>query len=156
MDPASLLAQLRDIQAPEPISWWPPAIGWWLLALMLTALTACAVISMLRYRRRNAWRRAALQEWRQIRRDYEAQPSAEQLALIVQLLRRSLASVYFDEHYLSMTGEHWHSALQSNKHTLDTETAKLLAYGLYHPEVQPLTAPKLNDIEKWIRRLKRC
>ena len=39
MDPNSVLAQLRDIQPPEAISAWPPAIGWWLLAIIVALRT---------------------------------------------------------------------------------------------------------------------
>jgi hypothetical protein len=38
MDSAELLAQLADIHLPEPISYWPPAPGWWLLVLLVIIL----------------------------------------------------------------------------------------------------------------------
>ena len=45
---ADSLAQLRDIQLPEPISWWPLAPGWWVLIISvsythLTLPTICSV-----------------------------------------------------------------------------------------------------------------
>ena len=33
MQPTQL--PLRDIHLPEAISWWPPALGWWLLAVLV-------------------------------------------------------------------------------------------------------------------------
>lgn len=52
---------LRDIHVP-PVSWWPPAIGWWLLAaLVLIAITA-GVRLVIRHRRRQHPRRAARRE----------------------------------------------------------------------------------------------
>ena len=38
MDSEELLAQLADIHLPEPVSYWPPAIGWWILAAIFLVL----------------------------------------------------------------------------------------------------------------------
>ena len=51
-----LLSQLRDIHAAAPVSWWPPAPGWWVLALLVLVLLVWAGRRMLArfrvYRRR--------------------------------------------------------------------------------------------------------
>ena len=39
MDSEELLAQLADIHLPQAVSLWPPAPGWWILALLLLCLT---------------------------------------------------------------------------------------------------------------------
>jgi hypothetical protein len=53
MNPEGLL--LRDIHLPEPVSWWPPAIGWWLVAVALVLLIAIIVS----WRRRRQAQRSA-------------------------------------------------------------------------------------------------
>jgi len=40
-----LLQQLRDLHLPADPAWWPPAPGWWLLALMLL----CGVVMLVRF-----------------------------------------------------------------------------------------------------------
>lgn len=42
------IAALREIHLPDPISWWPPAIGWWLL---LALVIATAILLPILYRR---------------------------------------------------------------------------------------------------------
>ncbi|HWG10297.1 MAG TPA: DUF4381 domain-containing protein [Rhodanobacteraceae bacterium] len=53
--------QLHDIRLPQ-VPWWPPAIGWWMLAGM--AMLACVVGVAIWWcgRRARAWRRAAHDE----------------------------------------------------------------------------------------------
>lgn len=56
------LEQLKDIHLPQQISNWPPAIGWWLVALLII-VTVTLTIKWIKHRRsqRLAMRQALLQ-----------------------------------------------------------------------------------------------
>ena len=61
MNPQDPLAALHPLRTPEPVPWWPPAPGWWLLAgLLLAALAWAAWCGWRRYRS-NRYRRTARQ-----------------------------------------------------------------------------------------------
>ena len=51
MDSEDLLAQLADIHLPEPVSFWPPAIGWWILAALALVLLIILFRKFASYRR---------------------------------------------------------------------------------------------------------
>lgn len=51
MDSEELLAQLADIHLPQPVGFWPPAPGWWVLALAILILGYFLVRKYLRYSR---------------------------------------------------------------------------------------------------------
>jgi hypothetical protein len=60
MDPQAVLQNLAPLREPSAISWWPPAPGWWLLAVLITSgLIALSVVMWRRYRA-NRYRRVAL------------------------------------------------------------------------------------------------
>ncbi|MGN6313069.1 MAG: DUF4381 domain-containing protein [Rhodanobacteraceae bacterium] len=52
---------LRDIHVP-PVSWWPPAVGWWLLAALGLIAISASVLLAVRYRRRALPHRVARRE----------------------------------------------------------------------------------------------
>jgi hypothetical protein len=54
---------LRDIHLPGPIGWWPPAVGWWLLAALV--LAGFALYALRYYQSRH--RRAALKSLQRVR-----------------------------------------------------------------------------------------
>ena len=47
-DPSQI--PLRDIHLPEAITWWPPAVGWWVLAGAALLITAGFAVRYVRYR----------------------------------------------------------------------------------------------------------
>lgn len=57
MDP---LAELKDIHLPDPISWWPLAIGWWVLLAMIIILVVVLISKYRQHRQRTLIKRAAL------------------------------------------------------------------------------------------------
>ncbi len=65
MNPTNDISQLplRDIHLPGAVAWWPPALGWWLLAALV--LAGFVLASLAYYRGRH--RRAALRTLQRVR-----------------------------------------------------------------------------------------
>lgn len=106
MDPQKL--PLRDIHLPEPVSWWPPAPGWWLLLALAAAAIALAIWLRRRPRRRTAPRRLALRELQQIRAAYAQHGDPRRLVRELSvLLRRSAISLFPRAETAGLTGEAW-------------------------------------------------
>lgn len=67
-----LLQQLRDIHLPLEPGWWPPAIGWWLLAMALAALLAWTIRWLAARWRRFRPARSARALYRELARELRA------------------------------------------------------------------------------------
>lgn len=84
MDP---LAQLKDLHLPPPPGFWPIAPGWWLLAILCCVLIGLAIRALLIWRRRNAYRRQALAQLKQLLTDNNFT-----LNDVIKLVRRTAIS----------------------------------------------------------------
>ncbi|HVL02481.1 MAG TPA: DUF4381 domain-containing protein [Dongiaceae bacterium] len=108
MNPQAVTEQLRDIHLPNPIGWWPPAPGWWLLLLLSLALIAGALIwRKLRFQRL-AYKREALAEWQSIHARYlHDKDNARLLTELSILLKRTCITRYGRGETAGLAGEPW-------------------------------------------------
>ncbi|MEZ5577178.1 MAG: DUF4381 domain-containing protein [Candidatus Competibacteraceae bacterium] len=101
------LADLRDIHLPEPVSWWPPALGWWLLAA-LSLVVIAGLLWLWRYRRRQTPRRAALAELARLRGDFRRDGDGTAVATGISALLRRLALAHFPRTQVAgLVGDAW-------------------------------------------------
>ncbi|MEZ5450930.1 MAG: DUF4381 domain-containing protein [Thiolinea sp.] len=101
---------LRDIHLPPDVNGWPPALGWWLLPILLLGL-AWLLMRYLRRRKQTqtvhrSVARPALRELDRIEQAYRDDPAALVKALSV-LLRRCAISLHGRHGVSGLTGNAW-------------------------------------------------
>jgi hypothetical protein len=152
MDP---LAALRNIHLPDPVSGFPAAPGWWLLAILILLGVFLLVRWLVRYWRRNSYRRVGLSQLNEIFKQFEFDEDPKQyLADFSKLLKRLALTIYPRETVASLTGEEWVAFLDRSADCKDFSmgAGQVLMYSTYEREanfdVQELHKLGLN----WIRR----
>ncbi len=107
------LQQLRDVHLPGDPSWWPPAVGWWLAALIL--IGAVVWLSLHAWR---AWRaRAPLRRAEALRQSLLADARSQTLPAeayahaINELIKRVLVVAYGRRDLARLSGDAWLAAL---------------------------------------------
>ncbi len=106
MDPSTL--PLRDLHLPEPVGWWPPAPGWWVLIALAAIAAAWLTLRYLDYRRREAPRRHALRQFKAACRDYVQHGDGVRLAReLSALTRRTMLAYAPRADVAGLTGETW-------------------------------------------------
>ena len=148
-----LLAQLQDIHgAPEP-AWWPPAPGWWLLAVLVLALLYLALravaarLALRRRRRRWLQELEALKERHDARRDPHAY-----LAGVNRLFRAVAVRAFPGTACARLQGREWVDFIVSLMPERDApDSLQALARGPYEP--LPEFDPQALDEQArtWVR-----
>jgi len=140
MDSEELLAQLADIHLPEPVSYWPPAIGWWVLAALALVLLILLLRKFSRMRRQQKICEYAVAELQRCYDSYShADPSAidqSKLNYVNQFntVVRRVALVHFPQaNVASLDGASWVDFIrQKGESSLMTdEIATALQYGRF-------------------------
>ncbi len=99
---------LRDLHLPETVGWWPPAPGWWILAVLF--LTGIAYLAWRWYRawRFNAPRRFALRELAKFEAAYLEHRNPVTLGKqLSELLRRAMLAYAPRGDMAGLTGDAW-------------------------------------------------
>ena len=96
---------LRDIHLPAPISWWPPAIGWWLL-LALVILIVIGTVWAIRRTRRMTPAKLALQELDGLQANTN-QSALEKIQNLSVLMKRVALTLRDRDCVAGLTGDEW-------------------------------------------------
>lgn len=145
-----LLSRLHDLEVPEPVSWWPPAPGWWLVALVVVSLIVGVALKIRQQQQRNLYRKAGLEQLMQIK---SSDPNAAQ-AVSALLKRVALAAYPQDNARIApLFGENWVNFLNAccARQVISGGAAALLATDLYRPAGASELAPLKDQAELWIK-----
>lgn len=152
MDP---LSQLRDIHLPEPITFWPPAIGWWMLALIITVLVIGVALLLLRQYRKTHYRRQAEAQLKELLERYSKEKNTtEYSSNINKLLKQVSVSYYKRKDVARLSTEEWLSFLDRSGNTNDfTQGAgRILATAPYGESEQIDSEALYQCCSQWIRK----
>ncbi|MDH3997638.1 MAG: DUF4381 domain-containing protein [Desulfuromonadales bacterium] len=145
-NPAQLL--LRDIHLPAPVSWWPPAPGWWLLLTLTLTLAALGLLLHKRWRRRH-YRRLLLAQLQMLEQQYRSHQDSRQLLTEVSALLRQAALLHFpDDNCAGLTGQKWLAFLDGKCAGEDfaNGAGRVLALGPYQAQMPMLEEDKLFEL----------
>ncbi len=157
MDPSTLLSQLKDVHAPDPITFWPLAPGWWLLAMLAVAAIASLCYLLLRKRLQGTWKRQTSQVFSELRSTYSQKPSTENLTQINRLLKQALSTAKHNRAYLHLCESEWAKALKDVQYKgesiLHDQEITVLSKDIYARETGTLDSAALERISLWIKHL---
>ena len=108
MNPSEL--PIKDIHLPESISWWPPAIGWWILTLLIPVTIAILIWLYKRITRKTAIR-VAKKYLAAIKQDI-ARDDFQKLCDLSVLVRRTAISHYPRSETAGLVGKQWLAFLE--------------------------------------------
>ena len=149
------LADLRDIHLPEPVSWWPPAPGWWLL-VALSLVVVAGLLWLWRYRRRQTPRRVALAELTRLRADFQRDGDGAAIAAGISTLLRRLALAHFPRTQVAgLVGDAWLQFLDRSggDNQFSAGPGRALIRASYRPTEAFEIEALLNVAEAWIKRI---
>jgi len=116
MNPEDLLSQLRNLDTPAVISWWPPALGWWVLASMILFLLVAGIFTLIKKYCAGAAARKAKFEIAAAHEKYldserNAQSKAEFLQEVNAIIKRLAVNFEGNEEAAGLTGRSWRNYL---------------------------------------------
>lgn len=150
------LDELRDIHLPEPVSWWPPAPGWWLVALITLAGLAALIYFLRRRFLQTRYRRVALKKL--LRLNNHEGDKALVLEEISAILRRVAIQTCGRERVAPLVGDAWLAFLDKTGRTsaFSSDAARVLGPDLYRPSIEVDIARVMGIAANWIKEHRSC
>ena len=123
------LDQLPPLHLPDPISFWPPAIGWWVLAVLLVLTVIFFVYYFIKRKHKNRLKKAAVCELDLLWQSYKKDNDAEKYVVAAnRLLKQFVLQQYPHKNFHTLSGDQWLIGLAelSPKSNFNPDSAAIL------------------------------
>ncbi|MGF2735249.1 DUF4381 domain-containing protein [Marinobacter sp. DUT-1] len=151
MNPQDPLSQLRDIHLPATGGFWPPAPGWWILAVLILGALALVVVVLLRHRRRNRWRRQAILALTEL--EQKAEPTPSWFARLNTLLKQAARECHPESQPQALSGNAWVEFLIATTpagQTAPRQALEAMVRAAWQPSVQADPDEAIRFARHWL------
>jgi len=150
--------QLQDIHLPESASFWPLALGWWLLIAVVVVLIAWLIVKVLKRIKQRKYRAKIFSKFDVLEKKLKTKPSNAVIAEINTLLRQLAVTYYPRSKIASLTGGDWLHFLDQSGGTqgFSRGAGRILIEAPYRleKEVENLNIKELIPlIRSWARKV---
>ena len=147
------LVNLKDIHLPPPVSFWPPAPGWWILAVLLISSLFIGGVLFYRQHKKRKPKTEALRILRDLQILYlNSQDEVASLRSLSNLLRRTALTFYDNDEVASLQGSSWLEFLDKTGKTKEFSqgAGKVLGNEVFQQKVNPDMNALFPLVKKWI------
>ena len=147
------LINLKDIHLPQPVSFWPPAPGWWVLAVLLISSLFIGGVWFYRQHKKRRPKTEALRILKDLQILYQnSQDEVESLRNLSNLIRRTALTLYDIDAVASLQGSSWLEFLDKTGKTKEFSqgAGKVLGNEVFQQKVNPDMNSLFPLVEKWI------
>lgn len=149
-----LASQLRDLHAPDPVSWWPPAPGWWVVAALLLAASVWLLPRLRDSWRHRRLRRAIRSELEALRQTASDAAAIEYLLAANRLLRRVALTLAPRATVAALHGAAWVDLLDTlAKSSLPADVRAALAEDCYRGKTTVTVVAAHTALRRWVDQL---
>ncbi|PTU79464.1 DUF4381 domain-containing protein [Pseudomonas indoloxydans] len=159
------LDQLQPLIDPPPVPWWPPAPGWWLLAVLLPLLAWGLWRLLHNWQQRprkvtteqalDPLRQAALDELSRLSKPYDGAPAGPWLQQLNALLKRLCRERYPESASHTLSSRAWLAFLDNRCPAAGLTRWMILVDGSYKPQCT-LSDKAIVELDQaitiWIRK----
>ena len=121
------LINLKDIHLPPPVSFWPPAPGWWVLAVLLISSLFIGGVWFYRQHKKRRPKTEALRILKDLQILYQnSQDEVVSLRNLSNLIRRTALTLYDIDAVASLQGSSWLEFLDKTGKTKEFSQLSLI------------------------------
>ena len=147
------LVNLKDIHLPPPVSFWPPAPGWWILAVLLISSLFIGGVLFYRQHKKRKPKTEALRILKDLQILYQnSKDEVVSLRNLSNLLRRTALTFYDNDEVASLQGSSWLEFLDETGKTKEFSqgAGKVLGNEIFQQNVNPDMNALFPLVKKWI------